>query len=84
MVLNENQYGALVSWAFNMGSGAVAESDLIRRMNAGEDEMKVIEEELPLWVWAGGQKLPGLERRRAAEVRLAKTPTSKGALPVGC
>ncbi|ORY11425.1 family 24 glycoside hydrolase [Clohesyomyces aquaticus] len=84
VVLNANQYGALVSWAFNEGNGAVADSTLIKRLNAGEDTIKVISEELPKWVYAGGKVLPGLQRRRAAEVELAKTPTSEKALPVKC
>ncbi|KAF2266243.1 lysozyme [Lojkania enalia] len=84
VVLNANMYGALVSWSFNVGEGNVASSTLIRRLNAGEDEGTVIAEELPKWKYAGGQELPGLVRRRAAEVELSQTPTSVGALPVGC
>ncbi|KAF2112309.1 family 24 glycoside hydrolase [Lophiotrema nucula] len=81
VVLNANQYGALVSWAFNVGNGNVASSTLIKRLNAGEDEGTVIAEELPKWNQGGGQTLPGLVRRRAAEVQLAQTATSVGALP---
>lgn len=81
MVLNANQYGALVSWAFNVGNGNVKTSTLISRLNAGEDEATVIREELPKWNKAGGNTLPGLVRRRAAEVSLAQTGTSVGALP---
>lgn len=84
VVLNANQYGALVSWAFNVGSGNVASSSLISRMNAGEDEATVIRQELPKWNKAGGNVLPGLTRRRAAEVDLAETATNVKALPVGC
>lgn len=84
MVLNANMYGALVSWAFNVGNGNVKSSTLIKRLNAGEKELTVIEQELPKWNKAGGQTLPGLTRRRAAEVSLAKKATSTGALPVGC
>lgn len=84
MVLNANQYGALVSWAFNVGNGNVASSTLIKRLNAGEDEATVIAEELPKWKKGGGKTLPGLVRRRAAEVKLAQTPTDVAALPVGC
>lgn len=84
MVLNANQYGALVSWAFNVGSGAAKSSTLIQRLNNGENANTVIEQELPRWNKAGGKVLPGLVRRRQAEVDLAKTPTNVGALPVGC
>ncbi|KAH7072148.1 family 24 glycoside hydrolase [Paraphoma chrysanthemicola] len=81
VVLNANQYGALVSWAFNVGGGNVQTSTLLRRLNAGEAPNTVIAQELPKWNQAGGQVLPGLVRRRAAEVALAQTGTGVGALP---
>lgn len=82
--LNANQYGALVSWAFNVGNGNVKSSTLIKRLNAGENANTVISQELPKWNKAGGKVLAGLTRRRNAEVALAKKATSVGALPVGC
>ncbi|KAH7084436.1 family 24 glycoside hydrolase [Paraphoma chrysanthemicola] len=81
VVLNANQYGALVSWAFNVGGGNVQSSTLLRRLNAGEAPNTVIAQELPKWNQAGGQVLAGLVRRRAAEVSLAQTATGVGALP---
>ena len=42
-------------------------------MNAGEDLNTVAAEELPRWNKAGGQVLPGLVRRRAAEVQFFKS-----------
>ncbi|KAM5474343.1 putative lysozyme [Microsporum audouinii] len=84
VVLNANQYGALVSWAFNVGGGAAKKSSLIKRLNQGQDVDTVIREELPLWNKAGGQVLPGLVRRRKAEVELAMEHTDDGALPVDC
>ncbi|KAF2463526.1 family 24 glycoside hydrolase [Lindgomyces ingoldianus] len=84
VVLNANQYGALVSWAFNVGNGNVKSSTLIKRLNNGEAANTVIAQELPKWNKAGGKVLAGLTRRRAAEVALAKTATSVKALPVGC
>lgn len=79
--LNDNQYGALVSWCFNMGTGAVAESSLISRLNDGEEANDVIEEELPKWVHAGGEVLDGLVRRRNDEIKLAQTSSDTPALP---
>jgi lysozyme len=70
-----------VSWTFNVGPGNVASSTLLRRLNAGEAPGMVIAEELPKWNKAGGNTLPGLVRRRAAEVELAGRATSVGALP---
>jgi lysozyme len=81
VVLNANQYGALVSWAFNVGCGATSTSTLISRLNAGGAPNTVAAEELPRWNRAGGQVLPGLTRRRNAEVALHRTATSVGALP---
>ncbi|KAF1850584.1 glycoside hydrolase family 24 protein [Cucurbitaria berberidis CBS 394.84] len=81
VVLNEYQYGALVSWAFNVGGGNVQSSTLLKRLNAGEDPDTVIAEELPKWTKGKGKTLPGLVRRRAAEISLAQRATTVGALP---
>jgi len=64
------QQAALVSWAFNVGLGAVEESTLRRRLLAGEDPATVVREELPRWDKADGKPLAGLTRRRQAEVAL--------------
>jgi GH24 family phage-related lysozyme (muramidase) len=65
-----NQQAALVSWAFNVGLGAVEDSTLRKRLAAGESARVVIPEELPRWNKANGAPLDGLTRRRAAEVAL--------------
>lgn len=82
--LNLNQYGALVSWSFNVGCGAAKSSTLVKRLNRGENANTVLAAELPKWSYAGGRKLAGLVRRRNAEVALAKKSGSKAALPVKC
>ncbi|KAF5360408.1 hypothetical protein D9756_004936 [Leucocoprinus leucothites] len=79
--LNDNQYGALVSWAFNEGCGAAKTSTLISRLNAGENPNTVASQELPKWVYAGGQVLQGLVNRRNAEIALFKTSSSVIAHP---
>jgi lysozyme len=71
--LNPNQVGALISWSYNVGCGSLQTSTLRRRMNAGENPNTVASEELPKWVKAGGQTLPGLVRRRNAEVAFFKS-----------
>jgi lysozyme len=71
--LNANQYGALCSWSFNVGCGNAESSTLISRLNSGEDPNTVASQELPKWDKSGGQTLPGLTRRRAAEVVLFTT-----------
>ncbi|KAK4634049.1 Endolysin [Fulvia fulva] len=53
--LNANQYGALVSWSFNVGCGNMRSSTLVRRLNGGESPNTVAAEELPKWNQAGGQ-----------------------------
>ena len=77
--LPANQAAALMSWAYNVGIGAVEDSTLRRRLAAGEDSLKVLEQELPKWDEGGGKVLAGLQRRRAAEVALAKGGSSSPA-----
>ncbi|KAF5980163.1 lysozyme [Fusarium coicis] len=77
-------YGALISWAFNMGCGNAGSSTLFGRLNNGEDPNTVISQELAQWEYASGQRLPGLVRRRNAEIELAQKPTRRRALPKRC
>jgi len=65
-----NQQAALISWAFNVGLGAVETSTLRQRLLVGESGVVVVPQELPKWDKANGQPLAGLTRRRAAEVAL--------------
>jgi len=68
--LNQQQFDALVSFAFNCGLGALEESTLRKRLNNKEDPNKVAQEELPKWVKGDGVVLPGLVERRKKEVEL--------------
>ena len=81
-----NQVAALVSFAWNVGLGALEDSTLRRRIVSGEPAEKVVREELPRWCHAGEAVLAGLERRRAAEVALfcggAASPPSAPVLKV--
>ena len=63
--ISSNQFSALVSFSFNVGLGALADSTLLRKLNAGEYQGAA--SEFPRWVRAGGISLPGLVRRRNAE-----------------
>lgn len=56
---------ALVSFVYNVGPGAYGSSTLLRKLRAGDVAGAC--NQLPLWVYAGGKKLRGLERRREAE-----------------
>lgn len=71
--LTQNEFDALVSFAFNCGIGALAESTLRRRLNAGEDKPTVFRQELAKWVNGPNGPLPGLVRRRNAEIDLANS-----------
>jgi GH24 family phage-related lysozyme (muramidase) len=79
--LNDNQFGALTSWAFNVGCGTVQRSTLLRRLNRGEEPNAVAARELPRFNRAGGRVLRGLTRRRNAEVMLFQTPSAAVAHP---
>lgn len=70
-----NQIAALTSFAFNTGLGSLEESTIRKRLLAGEDPCTVVREELPRWVHAGEAVLPGLERRRKAEIELFCGPS---------
>lgn len=69
--LNQNEFDALVSFTFNVGVGALEASTLRKRLNAGEPKAKVFKQELPRWNKGGNGVMPGLVRRREAEVELA-------------
>lgn len=66
--LTDGQFDALVSFTFNLGAGALQRSTLRRKVNGGEHS--AAPHEFMKWVWAGGRKLPGLIKRRAAEAAL--------------
>jgi lysozyme len=68
--LNENEFSALVSFAFNTGLAALARSTLLSKIREGEPG---VGEEFEKWVYGGGKKLPGLVARRAAERALFLT-----------
>ncbi len=66
--LSDGQFSALVSFVFNLGAGSLQRSTLRRKIN--REEYEAVQAEFRRWVWAGGRKLPGLIRRRAAEAVL--------------
>ena len=66
--INENEFGAFVSLAYNIGPGAFRKSSALRHFNAG-DKAKAAASIL-LWNKAGGKVLNGLVRRRKAEQAL--------------
>jgi len=69
--LTPNQWAAVLSFAYNVGVPAVCGSTLVSMINAGASPSQWCAQ-LDRWVYAGGQKLAGLERRRAAERELCE------------
>lgn len=67
--LTQGQFDALVSFVFNLGSGSLAKSTLLKMLNAGEDS-KDVAKQFGRWINAGGKKLSGLIKRREEEARL--------------
>jgi len=68
VTVNQNQFDALVSIAFNVGSGAIGGSTLLKLLNSGDT--KGASAEFAKWNKAGGKVLAGLTARRAAEREL--------------
>lgn len=66
--LRQAQFDALVSFTFNLGAGALQRSSLRQVINRSQHHE--VPKQLRRWVFAGGRKLPGLLRRREAEVVL--------------
>lgn len=63
--LSQNQFDALVSFAYNVGSRALSTSTLLKKLNAGD--IKGAADEFLRWNKAGGKEMPGLTKRRKAE-----------------
>lgn len=65
----QNQFDAMVSFHYN--TGAIARASLTRHHVFGRHAEAAAE--FAKWVHAGGKRLPGLVRRRAAEAALYRT-----------
>lgn len=70
--LTQNQFDALVSFSYNIGTAGFAGSTTLRRLNAGDyagaaDAMR-------MWNKSDGQVVQGLVNRREAEMRQFNTP----------
>ena len=70
--LNDNRFGALTSFTFNLGVGNLASSTLLKKLNV--QDYAGAADEFPRWVRSNGQVLPGLVKRRAAERELFLKP----------
>lgn len=66
--LTQNQFDALVSFAFNVGAEAFRKSTLVRALNQGQYDQ--VPTQLRRWVRDNGSVVPGLINRREKEVSL--------------
>jgi len=66
--LSQNEFDALVDFAYNVGVGNLRSSTLLKKLNAA-DRAGAADEFLK-WNKGGGKVLPGLVRRREAERKL--------------
>ena len=63
--LNQNQFDALVSLAYNIGTNAFSKSTLVKKLNA--NDIRGAADQFDVWVNAGGKRMQGLVNRRAKE-----------------
>ena len=66
--LNQNQFDALVSLAYNIGTNAFSKSTLVKKLNA--NDIRGAADQFDEWVNAGGKRMQGLVNRRAREKAL--------------
>ena len=66
--LNQNQFDALVSLAYNIGTNAFSKSTLVKKLNA--NDIRGAADQFDVWVNAGGKRMQGLVNRRAKEKAL--------------
>ena len=67
--INQNQFDALISFIYNVGTGNFSRSTLLRKVRANPQDNPIMDEFLR-WVYSKGRVLPGLQRRRLAEMKL--------------
>ena len=69
LAINQNQFDALISFIYNVGTGNFSRSTLLRKVRANPQDNPIMDEFLR-WVYSKGRVLPGLQRRRLAEMKL--------------
>ena len=67
--INQCQFDALVSFAYNVGTGALIKSTLMRKAKINNADPSILDEFLR-WNKAGGKTLSGLTNRRREEANL--------------
>jgi lysozyme len=66
--LSQGQFDALVDFCFNLGSGKLAESTLLKELNSGSYDLAA--KQLLRWDHVRALELPALKARREAEFAL--------------
>ena len=69
LAINQNQFNALISFIYNVGTGNFSSSTMLRKVKANPLDNSIMDEFLR-WVYSKGRVLPGLQRRRLAEMKL--------------
>jgi len=67
--LNQCQFDALVSFSYNVGTGALAKSTLLKKAKINPNDPSIVDEFLK-WNRGGGKVLTGLTNRRREEANL--------------
>lgn len=67
--VNQNQFDALVDFAYNVGIGGLEKSTLLKRVRADPAD-PTIRDAFAMWNKAGGKVLDALVKRRRAEADL--------------
>ncbi|NNP73790.1 lysozyme [Acinetobacter defluvii] len=65
VLLNQNQFDALVSLSYNIGINAFKNSTLLRYLNVADYQKAA--QQFDVWVYANGKRMQGLSNRRAVE-----------------
>ena len=68
VTVSQNQWDALMSFVYNLGSANLASSTLLKLLNAGD--FRGAAGQFPRWNKAAGKEMPGLTKRRLAEQSL--------------
>lgn len=65
----QNQFDALISWLFNLGTGSFNSSTLKKKIVAKASDEEITDQ-IVKWINAGGKPLLGLKKRRVEEANM--------------
>jgi lysozyme len=67
--INQNQFNAIASLAYNIGIAGLAKSTLLKKLNINPSDPTIVNE-FAKWNKVGGKVVNGLTKRRAIETKL--------------